>query len=86
MKLVTVNLSSPIKVPFVPNFLITELGAVVPIGAFSDDELTRVGRAWTANLLEQARHRRRDVAGPPAAGGARPQASTEGGPHGTQGD
>lgn len=46
-----------VLIPRVPNF-INAGKEMVPIGEFTDDELEKIGREWTANLLEKARKTR----------------------------
>lgn len=53
-----------IEMPRVPNFLrgdtaVDHLNCVTyPIQSFSDEDLRKVGEAWTAALIEKARERR----------------------------
>lgn len=58
MKLVSVNVNAAIVVPFVPSFLRTENGGLIPVEALTEDELRHLGRVWVANLLEHAASRR----------------------------
>lgn len=57
----TVPFLAEVQVPQVPNFLRTVLAPLassVPIDALTDDELRRVGEAWTEALIARANEMR----------------------------
>ena len=53
------TVTAKIKLPRVPNYLLSPNGTdKFPIGAFSEQDLERIGRDWTDALLARARWQR----------------------------
>jgi hypothetical protein len=56
-----VPFTAEVEVPQVPNFLrstLAPLGASIPVDALTEEELRRVGEAWTEALIVNARKMR----------------------------
>lgn len=50
----TLTVQAAVKIPKVPNFLLYD-GGKLPLDAVSEDELRKVGEAWTERLLDRRR-------------------------------
>lgn len=48
-----------IKIPTVPNFIMTDDGNYIAIEDLSDSELDEIGKEWTIALKEAAKKKRR---------------------------
>lgn len=55
-----VRVYAEVEIPKPPNFLRTP-SATLPVSAFPDHELRRIGELWTEQLIERAAEQRRDV-------------------------
>lgn len=53
-----IQVTAKIAVPTVPNFLLYD-GGKLAISDVSDDDLRRLGHAWTESLLERAAQQRK---------------------------
>lgn len=49
----TIRVTTDVQVPKVPNFLLYD-GGKIRVGDVSDENLKKLGREWTAALLERA--------------------------------
>lgn len=54
------TVSATVKVPRVPNFLLTESGQSFPLCAFEEDSLRELGAEWIENLIERSREQKAD--------------------------
>jgi hypothetical protein len=52
---ITVKTERVVKLPMLPNFILTEGGDSLPIQSLSQEQLQEVGRAWTDALMRKAR-------------------------------
>lgn len=60
MTIVTVK--ATVKIPTVPNFLISDGDMKFPLSAFTDEGLREIAAEWTKNLIENANRQRREMA------------------------
>ncbi len=50
-----------IILPITPNFIkLRGVDTVIPISEFSQEELTEIGREWTAELIKKAKYKQND--------------------------
>ena len=49
-----ITVQATVEVPRVPNYLIIDADHKLSIGDVPDDELRRIGEAWTERLIERA--------------------------------
>jgi len=62
MTILTVK--ATVRVPTVPNFLLSDGDMKFPLSAFDDNALRQVAAEWTKNLLERAAEQRREAKEP----------------------
>lgn len=54
------TVSAKIKVPRVPNFLMTESGTTMPVSAFTEEGLRALGAEWIENLVARSKEQARE--------------------------
>lgn len=59
-RVISVNVSVEIKIPAPPNYLVlvNSNGAAIPIEDFLDEDLDKIGQAYTKQLIQHAKERR----------------------------
>lgn len=53
-----VTTTSKVMLPSVPATFSTDTGAQVPISHFTEEQLSKIGAAWVAKLIQNAEMRR----------------------------
>lgn len=51
----TVTVTADVRIPRVPNFLLYDDDQKLPLDAVSEEDLRRIGAAWTEALVERSR-------------------------------
>lgn len=57
----TLTVTAEVELPRPPNFMRYQ-GGTIPVGDLSDEDLRRIGEAWTEALLQRAREQREEGA------------------------
>lgn len=57
-----INVTAAVKVPAVPNSLATDSGQKFPLSAFREEDIQKIGEAWTDALLQRWRDQRKEKA------------------------